>query len=553
MAFPLFVLASSLIAVGTVAATWLLSSRRWLAVGTALVGSSALLLFHGPGFFDYYADDAFITLRYARNLADGLGPNWNSVGRVEGYTNFLWMATLAGVAKLGFDLVDASRVLGFLAILATFFFVYRIWKLWGDDEPGSGLDSPVVLAAVLLGLALTDGVAYWGFSGMESSLFMVLLTGGAYLYFLEHRGGRLPWSAVALAAAAMTRPEGLIAAAVTGGFKAAKALRSASVQPAVRGCLGWAGLFLILYSTYFLWRYSYYDYLLPNSFYAKVSPTTALFDRGLDYVWSEGLRYQFLPLFAGTALLLQQPRLRHDAGYVMTLTGFMLAGIVLEGGDDFAHARFIVPLLPLLYLAGLAGFATLLKRLALDPTRTALVAAAALSLGGLSLLPASHDDFVALERTLIEQRRTLGAWLSENTPPDYTIAANAVGAIAYYTDRDIVDLFGINDVVIAHTDVPDFGQGIAGHERYNADYVLGEVRPEIIVIGDAEPAPLTTEELRGRTTAPSSFRATAALSQDPRLWEQYQVRSLNIEGLWFNFLQRRDTIVELQGPGLLPP
>ena len=86
MPFPLFVLICSAIAAPTVAATLLLSRWRWLAVSTALAGATGLLLFHGPGYFRLALplDDAFITLRYSRHLADGLGPNWNSDGRVEG-------------------------------------------------------------------------------------------------------------------------------------------------------------------------------------------------------------------------------------------------------------------------------------------------------------------------------------------------------------------------------------------------------------------------------------------------------------------------------------
>ena len=240
MSFPLYVLTSSAIAAVTMLAVLSLSSRRWLAVLAAFAGAIALLLVHGPLYFDFYADDAYITLRYSQHLADGLGPNWNTEGRVEGYTTFLWMGTLAGLAKLGFDLVDASRVLGFLSLLATFFAVYRIWGLWGGEQPERGLRSPVLLAAVLLGLALTDGVAFWGFSGMETPLFMALLTWSAYLYLRERRGGRIPWSAFALAATAMTRPEGLIAVGVTGLFVLYDAATSPDRRQAIGRAVAWA-------------------------------------------------------------------------------------------------------------------------------------------------------------------------------------------------------------------------------------------------------------------------------------------------------------------------
>ncbi|OGO51670.1 MAG: hypothetical protein A2148_09900 [Chloroflexi bacterium RBG_16_68_14] len=503
MPFPLFVFVSSLIAAGTLIAVRLLAQRPWLAITAGLVGATVLLLFLGPVYFDCFADDAYISFRYSDHLAQGLGPNWNSQGRVEGYTSFLWMGTLAGVAKLGFDIVKASEVFGFLALLTTFLFVYRIWRLWAEEEGNSGIQSPVLPAAVFVGLALTDGTTFWGFSGMETPLFTAAITGGAYCYLREQRGARFPWSAVALATASMTRPEGLIAAAVTSGFLLAGLAGAVDRRRSLARLLSWGAVFLLLYGSYFLWRYTYYDHLLPNTFYAKVDLTRPVLERGLNYLWFYGLRYQLLAMVVGIALLLARPRLRHDAAYLLAVSALMLAGVVIEGGDAFGHGRFIVPLLPLLYLGGLAGYATLLQRLALDPARATFVVSAALGLGALSLFPGLREEIICRQVDDIAPRRVLGQWLTEHTPEDFTIAAYAVGALGYYTDRDVLDLLGINDVVIAHTDVPNFGRGIAGHEKYNNDYVLDEVRPEIIIPNDAEPGPITTEEFRARFDPPS--------------------------------------------------
>jgi hypothetical protein len=429
--------------------------------------------------------------------------------------------------------------------------LYRIWRLWADDEPDSGIGHPLVLAAPLLGLALSDAVPFWGFSGMETPLFMALLTTSAYLYLRERRTGAFPWSALAVAATAMTRPEGLIAAAVTGAFVAADAWRMPDRRQGISRVLLWGALFAIPYGAYFGWRWSYYGYLFPNTFYAKVGATSAVFNRGLEYISTYGLRYQLLLMVVGAAFFFTRSRLRNDAAYVLVLSGAMMLGIVFEGGEDFPNGRFMAPLLPLLYLGGLAGFAVALRGLALDPARSAPVVAVALTLGGLSLLPGSFNPGLARERDAHDERRLIGAWLNEHTPPDYTIAAYAVGAIGYYADdRAMLDMLGLNDEVIAHTDVPGLGKGIAGHEKYNVDYVLDEVRPEIIVLDDAEPGPLTTEEVRVRFSRPGPVRARDALLTDPRLWERYEARSLLLEGRWFNILVRTDALGELQASEL---
>ncbi len=551
MPFPLFILTSCVIAVATVGGTLALGRWRWPAVIVAFAGAYGLLVFHGAGFFRLFpVDDAYITFRYSKHLAEGLGPNWNSDGRVEGYTSFLWMGLLAGVDKAGVDLIEGARALIFISQLGTFGAVFLIWKLWADEHPGSGLDSPLLLATALVGLAITDGMAFWGFSGMETPVFTLFLTAGAYVFFLERRGGRYPWSALIFVAAALTRPEGVLAAAVTGAFALLDAVQGEDRRRALTRALAWQCVFLLLYGSYFIWRYSYYDYFFPNTFYAKVGPTSDVFQRGADYILGGVLKYYLLPLGAGIGLLFVLPRVGRDALYILALSAAMLGAVAVEGGDAFGHGRFIVPLLPLLYLGGLAGFATLLRRAPFDAPQVALAGAGILAIAALVLLRGSNNPYVPADRANHTERRLLGLWLSEHTPPDYTIAAFAIGTISYYSERDMLDPLGLNDVRIAHSDVPSFGSGIGGHEKYNVDYVLGEARPEIIITGDAEPTPLTAEQFRAQFAGPGGLPAKDAYFADPRIWQEYQVRSVNIEGLWFNFLQRKDTVAELNAPGL---
>ena len=145
----------------------------------------------------------------------------------------------------------------------------------------------------------------------------------------------------------------------------------------------------------------------------------------------------------------------------------------------------------------------------------------------------------------------LGTWLNEETPEEYIIADFQIGAISYFAiDRDFLDLLGLNDVVIAHTEIATMGAGVPGHEKYNVDYVLDVVRPEIINVGQVRPEPLPAAELRERLLQSSLLPASSAIFADPRLWERYQVRALELDGRWFHFLQRKDTVDELQALGL---
>src|SRR5262245_52276707 len=114
MDFP--ILAAAVIA--TAAATIAVARVTNLYFVAAITGSTLILLLHGWRYFDYTSDDAYISYRYASNLADGVGLVWNPGEHVEGYSNFAWTALLAAADKLGADIVDAGRWLGFLFAVA---------------------------------------------------------------------------------------------------------------------------------------------------------------------------------------------------------------------------------------------------------------------------------------------------------------------------------------------------------------------------------------------------------------------------------------------------
>ena len=72
--------------------------RRWLGLLAGVV-FVAQAWHYAP----YLLDDAYISARYARNLAEGHGLVFNPGERVEGYTNLAWVVGAAGAIRLGAD------------------------------------------------------------------------------------------------------------------------------------------------------------------------------------------------------------------------------------------------------------------------------------------------------------------------------------------------------------------------------------------------------------------------------------------------------------------
>jgi hypothetical protein len=51
----------------------------------------------------------------------------------------------------------------------------------------------------------------------------------------------------------------------------------------------------------------------------------------------------------------------------------------------------------------------------------------------------------------------------------------------YYSELKAIDMLGLNDVTIAHTQVA-MGTGQAGHEKFNTEYVI-KCAPTYVIVG----------------------------------------------------------------------
>ncbi len=541
MTFPIFVLLAGIIALATLAASFALP--RAGAAAAAIGGAMAVTSINAAFYLRHYSDDGYITLRYARNLADGVGPVWNPGEHVEGYTDFLWMALIAAFHKLGADLVDASLWLSYASMLAVYVLTWRIWALWADEE-GGVLARPPVLAMILLLIGLNDSLVFWGFSGLETALAAAMLSATMYAFMLESRRGRWPLSALAVSAAAMTRPEMILIAAVTGAFTARAAAETRD-RPSLRRLVLWCVAFFGTYGPYWIWRYRYYGHAFPNTFYAKVGSSGEFINRGMGYLQAYGMSYLFLPFVLGAAALLAADArgIRRDAQFVLAIIAAWAFAVVVEGGDAFAHGRFIAPVVPVVYVAGISGLTIVLARGVPDRRQLAAIGVAIAVLAGLALMRGSADPTLAADRHARDEREALGRWLHDHVPPDYTVAVYASGAVPYFSQTRALDMLGLTDETIAHSDVPNFGKGIAGHEKYNIPYVLNTVKPELIMLGDSAPfvEPKDTIIQLG-----GGLPAYTALINDPTLFDRYEASAIKYQGRWFNFLQRKDIVGSVQ-------
>jgi hypothetical protein len=547
MSYPLLALLVFATAGGTVAAAHLTGRYFVAAVGGAVI----ILYLHGGVYLNYTSDDAYISYRYALHLADGMGLVWNSGQHVEGYTNFLWVMILAATRVMGADIVLSARWLGFGAACAaagaTYLLVDALLER-KDVARYAGLAAALTLAA-------SGPVALWSYAGLETPFFALLVATAVILHIREQRRNVFPASGIVWALVLMTRPDGMVLLGVSAFFKMAELIlamdageeqREGLPRTAPRTLALWLGVFAVIYVPYFAWRYATYGWLLPNSYYAKVGGGLAQYERGLRYLMDFAQQYAaWLGLLAAPALLLQGLR-RMASLYVIALLSVWALYVVIVGGDGLLRFRFFAEVLPLFYALIFASGAVILASIRIDGAREAwLRAGAALAVcGGLlafTLQSTPSEPFavaVPLERQGVRDRVTIGRWLREHAPPDTVIALLAAGAIPYESRLTTIDMLGLNDEHIAHRPIR-VGGGTAGHEKFDADYVLSKKPDAIILFASLQPAPAG----RGQYDQPlfGLIPAAAEMVGNPQLWRGYQARSVKIGDRWFNLLVRNDS------------
>jgi hypothetical protein len=154
-----------------------------------------------------------------------------------------------------------------------------------------------------------------------------------------------------------------------------------------------------------------------------------------------------------------------------------------------------------------------------------------------------------------EERWTLvGKGLAEHTPPELSIATNVAGRVPYFSQRRTLDLLGLNDAVIARTNVPTLGTGYAGHERAAPAYVL-ERKPDLIYFSVLDGLPrgaFQSLSVARHVLGLGSLYRYAALLDGTDFGTQYRPAFVRLsDGRWANVFVREREAEALRTDGLL--
>jgi hypothetical protein len=515
---------------------------------------------------NYVSDDGFISFRYVQNWLAGNGMVYNAGERVEGYTNFLWVAFLGAVMRI-LPSLDLLRLAQFSGIL---FGCLTIWLVCRCARTVAGETGPWGLLAGAF-LAVHTSFVAWATSGLETLMFALLLFSAAYAYAAFLQSGRhflLP--AVLFSLLPMVRPDGLLLVGVTGLHFVVRECRSRGKLDLKRP-FAWGLVVVAIYGAYFVARHAYYGQLLPNTFYAKVMTGTDQYALGWKYLRSYFLMNGAFVFLPAIWLLLRRGR-RAWRDYFALLVFAYLGYIVYVGGDGLAFFRFIAHIAPLLYLLVQDGYAELYReihpRLPRAPhwsIGSALGALIAISLAfttsqsaQIVLFPERHRWFEGhsglrfpglgpdhqyrwFDNYFVDRQKVAARWLEQNAPPNSLVASTPAGSIAYHMSHRVIDMLGLNDIHIAHTESGNIGFPRAGHMKGDGKYVLSR-RPDYILLGNVAVLPFALD--RERFAEKLIRKSEHEIWAEPEFHRDYELVSVRLqeEGVfqYFNFFRRRE-------------
>lgn len=492
--------------------------------------------------WNFLVDDAFISFRYAKNFSDGHGLVFNpGEAPVEGYTNFLWTLLLALGAKVGSGFPFMAQLMGIAsasgaACYASLTVRFLLRTMASKTEPGPAPEWAGLAGALTLTNA---GMILWAGAGLEAPLFALLLMAAVYHGLRSVQSLRFA-SAIVNAALlillSLCRPEaaalaGLLAIGLLVLFKDRGAPLRMRAFPLI--ALVFAGV------VYHGWRFSYYGDLLPNTYYAKVGRSMDQLARGLEYLGDYFLN--FGGWLWAMILVFAWRRLQGVASRLLLLgiPAAALAGVAAVGGDALPMYRFIVPVVPLLAVLLTMGAAEAMTLCYSSESRRnpfqsltvwGLMAALLVS-QGTAAFRGRQAQYVNADRERMQDRIAIGRWLAEHYPEE-TIALNAAGAIPFYSGMKAIDMLGLNDRQIARSQPETMGEGVAGHEKYDVEYVLSR-RPGLIFVG-------RNELTRDPGGAYIWLEGDRRLLRHPWLERDYRIETAKVGTEYFTFYLRKD-------------
>jgi hypothetical protein len=455
--------------------------RRFYFNGFISLLLGALALAGSWTYRNFDHDDAFITYRYARNLAQGQGLVYNIGERVLGTSTPLYTGLLAlGSLVSGQPVHWISHLLCGLSLWLGGVALYTLGK---SHNP---------FVAVLAGALYVSHPLILIAIGMET-LVLNLLVMMTLMVYGQRRFG---WTGIGLGLLILTRYE----TALFGGLLGIHFMARYKRWPL------WLTPTVLLVGLWLAYAGATYGRVLPQSVVAKLAAPRVPFVLGALVWWriyteqTIWFNLTWVLAFVGSYALVRQITARQVIAYPLVLVWAGIYGLVaaLFAGSFSWYYGPLIPSLAILMAHGAdfvrRAIGELIERLPLpkfwaSPLCLGLTGLIVFSQIGVHLMLwrnqwAGFNDHISDPRVIMYREVT--DWLNEHAQPDDTLAAAEIGALGYYSSLKIIDLFGLT--------TPELTSWLAEGEAETLSHALALYQPNYVLIYDLP-------EFRARLTA----------------------------------------------------
>ncbi len=446
-------------------------------------------------------DDAMISMRYARNLAEGHGLVWNPGGeRVQGFTSPLWTLYMSLWHLLPIPERLMSLPIQITSGLCVLLLLLSLRRLALRISSGSQVAGISVVALTAFYLPLNN----WALQGMEVGLLALLLAAAVSTSNLISPDERARFTGVPyllLGAACLVR---LDAAPWLAAYTAFALLADREHR---RRHLAW-GMGTLAFSTgaQIAFSLAYYADPLPNTYYLKMTgyPVGLRVLRG----WIYFLRFLRHAPWWMLALGALPAFRRRSRGKSLLLTLFLVqcAYSVYVGGDAWewwgGANRYIATAMPLLFAllaVGLAEVVSWADRglrdaggvLAVSVRPAAVALLVALVVAGNRFGPTSAAEWTFAAPPMYREQNAenvaIARIIRSATTDRALVAVGWAGATPYFVHRRCHDLLGRCDRHIARQTarIPTTRRAllrfVPGHAKWDFDYSVLHLRPDLVL------------------------------------------------------------------------
>ena len=476
--------------------------------------------------WNYWEDDAYIHLEFARSLASGHGFAFNG-HVVAGDTAPLWVIWLAAMHALLPDWLVAGKVLtvfGAAFGLVGFYAFARRVAQWLSPSPVA----VIFPAAMIFLIVINSYSCYWLFSGMEP-----VAAAGLACFAVLCATQQAPRAATFLTGcflagmAPLLRPEMvfltlLLAIPLLGQWRHIQSAESTSRAAIFTGGLVLIAAPFLLWSLYSLHAFGH---LLPNTNAAKRASPQDSVVLHLLWIYSLGLPLLVCGAIGGLAYLaVRAPRVRNS---IARATASIFAPASNQDAPTLPLAGWLFILWALIntvfYIANHTYVQTRYIFIT-APALTVILVAVALKtsehLGRVFYIAGvAASLFVSLVtvRPFIQNKginclasRDFAFFMRDHIPPDAPVAVYSIGEIAFYSQHPLIDTGGIT----RPDAIPFLNDGAQQYHwarAQGAQYVIG-VKPEpAATLAFSEP-----EKFIGWTLQTSKYQS---ISMTLELWK----------------------------------